>query len=120
MKIERFTNDANNLVTILADGGKTLTLEIPPFYGPAKSLLANTGKAKAPGTTTRLYTKAAEILQEEADKWGTPVEYELETGFTSMKNWAVQIGSAIFSWDTVHPAVDKPETIIAHATIYPE
>lgn len=57
--------------------------------------------APIPGTTTKLYKKAYDIMQEAADEYGVPVFNSFVTTYPSMKRWALSAGEEIFHWSNV-------------------
>lgn len=59
----------------------------------------NIAGEKIPGTTTVLYQKAKEIMQQLATESGRAVRYVFATDNPSMVAWGLSKGKEIFSWD---------------------
>lgn len=118
VKADISRSPADSTVAIITAAGKQLVIEVSA-YGKAKTQIENTGNPRSPGETTSVYEVAHAFLEQEANLRGMPLEYELETGFTSMKNWTQTTGEKIFHWDDIHYSIDDPQKLIAHTTIYP-
>lgn len=116
----RYVNDDGSIVALIRSHGKILTVEIPP-QGPVKTFLQNiANQLHVKGETTATYTAARSFLEKEAARRGTPLEYEFETGYNSMKNWAATTGTTIFRWTDQHQAIDDPQKLVARAIISPK
>ena len=59
------------------------------------------GRPRVQGTTTALYAKAYQMMQDMANEKHTPVHYQFTTTKRKMIKWALdpEKGSSIFKWD---------------------
>lgn len=105
----------------LSSGNKRLTLA---FDNMSDHVWADTRissvktQARVEGSTTSLYRKAAEMMQDIADRMKVPVFYMLSTKNRKMKKWAQdpEKGRAIFNWNNI----DKGKELIARIWIKPK
>ncbi len=102
----------------LRSGNKHLLLSVNRTSAFAETKLTNTTDARVEGATTALYTKAREVLQQEAAHCG-PITYRISTGFRPMKAWLQTSGNDIFHWEHSYSPVEDSEKLIAETTIKP-
>ncbi len=99
---------------------KLLRLLIDPNENEAATRLDNIENNKhVPGTTTRLYQCAFEIMQAFTTETNTPLLYLFATNSEKLSKWAQhpQRGMAIFNWEWIS---DDPSFFEASVAIYPD
>lgn len=107
------------LLIRLTAPGKSLILYSNPRRSTFATNIANTEEEAKPGTTTRLYTQAFELMVGVTHATRRPWTYEFETEYETMREWALDPakGMGIFDWDELD---ETPEHIfIARKTILP-
>ncbi len=77
---------------------KIISKEVPEFMTFVINSDSNTS---VPNETTRLYGRAAELMQQVTDRAGKPIRYVFGTSNPSMMNWGRTVGQSIFNWRVV-------------------
>ena len=104
---------------VLQEGTRVLELTIYSHLGTAHTYLSRTVWRPVPNQVTRLYTKAFELMREEAGRIHKPIEYTFETEVPSLIAWAQSPEkglSVVGSWD--HTDLQNTK-FVGKKTIYP-
>lgn len=101
---------------------KTLTLKIMPptedFYARAVGEIYNQSGDNVAGTTSRLYKKAYNLMQENASDYGT-ISFTFRTANEKMQHWAMTSGKKIFHWQNTDHERSGSEVWLVLSTLIP-
>jgi hypothetical protein len=76
----------------------------------------NKRSLRIPGSTTALYEKAKNLIQEASNILQREINYTLRTQNGKMEAWAQGNGNEVFSWDTIKK---ESKTLFAEKTFHP-
>ena len=110
--------DNKTIVHEIQYGNKILELNIHPQMQEAYSYVENIDAPRLPGSTTLLYARGQQLLQEHANTTNQPIIYTLCTEYASMQQWArdPHKGKKIFGWDDI---TEYGTYLLATKTIIP-
>lgn len=63
----------------------------------SRSVLSN--DPRVPGSTTAVFSRARDLMQERANRLNKPLTYIFSTGNPNMVNWAKTSGQELFGWE---------------------
>jgi len=96
----------NSQVFLLEYGSKSLLL----YYfdnNEFVTVISNNGNEKVKGDTTEIYSKAKEIMQQEANQSKKSQHYEVSTKDPKMTRWANSKGKELFHWKNIIEPTDE-------------
>jgi len=76
-------------------------------------------RTRMPGSTTALYTKARELMQNVADQRSEVITYTFSTFSQAMIEWALTKGQELFDWQDLYTPTPY-EQFVLHSKISPK